>query len=261
MAGKEDILFERRGHVAWVTLNRPEVMNALHPPCHDRLEAIWNEIATDPDIWLAVLTGAGERAFSAGNDLKWTAQNAGRMPPFPPGGFGGLCGRFDLVKPLIARVNGLALGGGVELALACDLIIAADHARFGLPEPRVGLMAAAGGAQRLVRQLPLKQAMGLLLTGETLPAAPALELGLVNEVVALGELEAAVERWVARILECSPLSIRATKQAALDSLDRPLAESISPALYPAVRTLFTSDDAREGPLAFAEKRKPRWSGC
>ncbi len=256
----EDILFERRGEVAWVTINRPHVRNALHPPCHDRLEEIWNEVAEDPEIWLAVLTGAGDLAFSAGNDLKWTAANGGQLPAMPKGGFGGLCSRFDLVKPVIARVNGLALGGGFELALAADLIVASDTARFGLPEPKVGLMAAAGGAQRLVRQLPLKQAMGMLLTGEPISAARALELGLVNEVAPPADLDAAVDRWVERILACSPLSVRASKQAAMGSLDRPLDQCVSPALYPAVRTLFTSEDSKEGPQAFAEKRKPVWKG-
>lgn len=252
--------YEKRGRVAWITLNRPEVMNALHPPCHDELEGIWNDFAADPECWVAILTGAGDRAFSAGNDLKWTAQHGGQLPPMPKGGFAGLVYRFELTKPVIAAVNGFALGGGFEIVLACDVVVAADHARFGLPEPRVGLMAAAGGAQRLARQIPLKVAMGLMLTGEHITAQRALELGLVNEVVPLAELRAAATRWAERILECSPLSVRATKQAAMSSLDRPLAESIHPGNYPAVTELFRSEDALEGPRAFAEKRKPIWKG-
>jgi enoyl-CoA hydratase/carnithine racemase len=254
------VKYEKRGRVAWVTLNRPEVMNALHPPCHDELEAIWNDFAADPEVWVAVLTGAGDRAFSAGNDLKWTAQNSGKLPPMPKGGFAGLTSRFDLTKPIIAAVNGFALGGGFEIVLACDIVVAADTARFGLPEPRVGLMAAAGGAQRLARQIPLKVAMGMMLTAEPIGAARALELGLVNEVVAPGELAAAAQRWADRIAECSPLSIRATKQAALDSLDRPLRDAIDFRSYPAIVELLRSDDAQEGPRAFAEKRKPVWKG-
>jgi enoyl-CoA hydratase/carnithine racemase len=256
----EFVQYEKRGHVAWVTIDRPAVMNALHPPCHDELEAIWNDFANDSEAWVAILTGAGDRAFSAGNDLKWTAENGGRMPPMPPGGFGGIVNRFDLTKPIIAAVNGFALGGGFELVLACDLVVAAEHARFGLPEPKVGLMAAAGGAQRLVRQVPLKVAMKMMLTGEHIEAKRAQELGLVNEVVPASELAAAAGALAERILECSPLSVRATKQAALGSLDRPLPESIGVQQYPAVLELFRSEDCREGPRAFAEKRKPQWKG-
>ncbi len=257
---EEFVRFEKRGRVAWITLNRPEVMNALHPPCHDALEEIWNDFAADPELWVAVLTGAGERAFSAGNDLKWTAQHGGKLPPMPPGGFGGITTRFDLTKPVIAAVNGLALGGGFEIVLACDIVVAAEHAQFGLPEPKVGLMAAAGGAQRLPRQVPLKVAMGMMLTGEPITAARALELGLVNEVVPLAELHAAANRWAEKVLACSPLSVRATKQAALDSLDKPLRDAIAVTNYPAVLELFRSEDALEGPRAFAEKRKPVWKG-
>jgi crotonobetainyl-CoA hydratase len=254
------VKYEKRGRVAWVTLNRPEVMNALHPPCHDELEQIWDDFARDPELWVAVLTGAGERAFSAGNDLKWTAQHGGKLPPMPPGGFAGLVARFDLTKPVIAAVNGVALGGGFEIVLASDIVIAASHAQFGLPEPRVGLMAAAGGAQRLPRHIPLKIAMGMMMTGEPIGAQRAYELGLVNEVVPPADLHAAAERWAERILACSPLSVRATKQAALDSLDKPLREAIAIANYPAALELFRSEDVLEGPRAFAEKRKPVWKG-
>jgi enoyl-CoA hydratase/carnithine racemase len=254
------VRYEKRQRVAWVTIDRPEVMNALHPPCHDVLEGIWDDFAADPDLWVAVLTGAGDRAFSAGNDLKWTAQHGGKIPPLPPGGFGGLCRRFDLAKPVIAAVNGFALGGGFELVLACDIVVAAEHARFGLPEPKVGLMAAAGGAQRLPRQIPLKIAMGLMLTGDHMTAARALELGIANEVVPAADLAAAAWRWADRICECSPLSVRATKQAALDGLDRPLRDAVEIQNYPAVLELFRSEDCLEGPRAFAEKRKPVWKG-
>ncbi len=256
----EFVAVERREHVLWVTMNRPAVMNALHPPCHDEMQRVWDEFAADPDLWVAVLTGAGEKSFSAGNDLKWTAENGGKLPPMPKGGFAGLCARFDLTKPIVGAVNGFALGGGFEIALCCDVLVAAEHARFGLPEPKVGLMAAAGGAQRLPRQIPLKVAMGMMLTGEPIDARRALELGLVNEVVPAAELHAAADRWAKRISECSPLSVRATKQAALDSLDRPLESAIAVTNYPAVMELFRSEDAKEGPLAFAQKRKPAWKG-
>ncbi|MGH7899106.1 MAG: enoyl-CoA hydratase-related protein, partial [Candidatus Binatia bacterium] len=213
----EFVEYEKRDHIATITLNRPEVMNALHPPCHDEMAEIFDDFAADDEAWVAIITGAGDKAFSAGNDLKWTAQH-GVPPKFPKGGFAAITRRFDLWKPLIAAVNGFALGGGFEIALACDLIVAAEHARFGLPEPRVGLMAAAGGVHRLPRQAPLKVAMGMMLTGKHITAAEAHRIGVVNEVVPAKDLMAAAERWAREIIECSPLSIQATKQAAMQGL-------------------------------------------
>jgi enoyl-CoA hydratase/carnithine racemase len=253
----EFVRYEKRDHVAYVTMNRPEVMNALHPPANEELARVWDDFAGDPQAWVAILTGAGERAFSAGNDLKYTATQG--MPRIPPSGFGGLTTRRDLWKPIIAAVNGVALGGGLEIALACDIIVAAEHARLGLPEPRVGLMAAAGGVHRLPRHVPLKIAMGLMLTGRALTAPEAARLGLVNEVVPAAELSAAAQRWAGEILECSPLSVQATKQAAYEGLGKPLPEAMNTP-YPLVQRLWSSEDAREGPRAFAEKRKPRWAG-
>ena len=253
----EFVRYEKRDHVAVVTINRPEVMNALHPPANEELSRVWDDVADDPDVRVAILTGAGDRAFSAGNDLKWTAQHG--VPRMPKGGFGGLVARDDLWKPLIAAVNGVALGGGLEIALACDIIVAADHARLGLPEPRVGLMAAAGGVHRLPRAIPFRIAMGMMLTGRQIPAAEAARIGLVNEVVPQAELMAAAERWANEILECSPLAVQASKQAAVQGLGRPLAEAMA-AHYPLVQRLFASEDVVEGPRAFAEKRKPVWKG-
>ena len=253
----EFIRYEKRDRIAYVTINRPEVMNALHPPAHEELARVWDDVVTDPEIWVAILTGTGDRAFSAGNDLKWTTLHG--LPRMPKGGFGGLVARDDLWKPLIAAVNGFALGGGLELALACDVIIAAEHARLGLPEPRVGLMAAAGGVHRLPRHVPLKVAMGMILTGRPVSAAEAARIGLVNEVVPAGDLLATAERWAREMSECSPLAVQASKQAALQGLGRPVAEAMV-AHYPLVQKLFTSEDVVEGPRAFAEKRKPVWRG-
>jgi len=253
----EFLRYEKRDRIAYVTINRPEVMNALHPPANDALARVWDDFAADPGVWVAILTGAGDKAFSAGNDLKYTALHG--VPRMPPGGFGGMVARHDLMKPLIAAVNGVALGGGLEIALACDIIVAAEHARFGLPEARVGLMAAAGGVHRLPRHVPLKIAMGMMLTARPIAAAEAARIGLVNEVVPAADLLPAAGRWAAAILECSPLAVQATKQCALEGLGKPLAEAMS-APYPAMVRLFGSEDAVEGPRAFAEKRKPVWRG-
>ena len=168
-----------------MTLNRPGVMNALHKPAHFELHEVFNAFAADPDQWVAIVTGAGDRAFCAGNDLKWQA--AGGERGWNSSGFGGLTTRFDCDKPIIAAVNGVAMGGGFEIALACDLIIASENAVFALPEPRVGLAALAGGLHRLPRQIGLKRAMGMILTGRHVSAREGLDLGFVNEVVPAGE--------------------------------------------------------------------------
>jgi enoyl-CoA hydratase/carnithine racemase len=254
--------YEKRGRVATITLNRPQVMNALHLEAHLELKEIWEDFRDDPEIWVAILTGAGERAFSAGNDLKVTAertatggdvQGAARPP------FGRITRDYDCPKPMIAAVNGVAVGGGLEMALACDIIIAADHARLGLPEPRVGLIAGAGGIHRLARQVPFKLAMGLLMTGRLIDAGEAYRIGLVNEVVPLAELMPTAERWAAEILECSPLSVQLTKEAALDGLQHSVDDALARD-HDRLQRLLASADFVEGPKAFAEKRRPRWTG-
>ncbi|MBX3491922.1 MAG: enoyl-CoA hydratase/isomerase family protein [Parvibaculum sp.] len=249
---------ERDGHLLVVTINRPERMNALHPPANFELEGIFNEFAADPDLWVAIITGAGDRAFSAGNDLRWQAE--GNKLEVPATGFAGLTARFDLTKPVIAAVNGVAMGGGFEIALACDLIIASDNAKFALPEPKVGLAALAGGLHRLPRQIGAKRAMGMILTGRQVPAAEGMELGFVNEVVPAAELMAAAKRWAGLIMECSPMSIRASKEAVYKGLDIANLNEAVTGKYPAVNALFKSEDLIEGPRAFAEKRKPNWKG-
>jgi enoyl-CoA hydratase/carnithine racemase len=244
------------GRMRIVTLNRPEVMNALHADANEELEAVWDEFAEHPELWVGIITGAGDRAFSAGNDLK--VQAAGKRRPLPRTGFAGLTSRFDLEKPVIAAVNGIAMGGGFEIALACDLIIAAENAVFALPEPRVGLVAGAGGLHRLPRMIGQKQALGMILTGRRVPAAEGLRLGFVNEVVPQGQALEAAKRWAALILECSPLAIRASKQAVYAGLDEEsLAQAIG-TMYPAQARNRDSQDFIEGPKAFAEKRKPSW---
>jgi enoyl-CoA hydratase/carnithine racemase len=253
--------YEKKGHIAYVTLNRPEVMNALHYDANVELQEIFNDFKQDDEAWVAILTGVGNRAFSAGNDLKATAAATARGEKFSGKSvpFGGITSGFVCDKPIIAAVNGVALGGGFEIALACDLIIAAEHARFGLPEPRVGLIAGAGGVHRLPQQIPLKQAMGMLLTGRQISAQEAYRLGLVNEVVPGEELMAAAEQWANEILECSPLSVRLTREAALNGLNSPVEEAMQQD-RPLLQRLLTSQDFVEGPKAFAEKRKPHWTG-
>jgi enoyl-CoA hydratase/carnithine racemase len=253
------VKYEKRGHLAHITFNRPERLNALHPPCHVEMANVWDDFIADKNAWVAIVTGTGEKAFSAGNDLRWTAEHRGEPLMQAKGGFAGITARFDIHKPIIAAVNGFALGGGFEIALACDIIIAAEHARFGLPEPRVGLMAAAGGVHRLPRHVPLKIAMGMMLTARHITAAEAHRYGIVNEVVPLKDLMATAERWAGEIMECSPISIQASKQAAMEGLGMPVQAAIEKH-YELQSKLFRSKDAIEGPLAFSEKRKPNWSG-
>ena len=251
--------YEKEGRIATVTINRPERMNALHPPANLELHDIWNDFQNDPEVWIGILTGSGDRAFSAGNDLKYTAEHGMNMVRVGESGFGGLAKRTDCWKPIIAAVNGFALGGGFEMALACDIIIAADHARLGLPEPRVGLMAGAGGVHRLPRMMPQKIAMGYILTGRHMTAQEAHRWGIVNEVVPLADLMPAVDRWAQDILEGAPLSIRASKQAAMMGLGHPLDIALN-LEYSQSTAMRRSEDIVEGPKAFAEKRKPNWKG-
>jgi enoyl-CoA hydratase/carnithine racemase len=247
-------------HVAYVTINRPEVMNALDQATDEALEAIWRRLEADRDIRAVVLTGTGERAFCVGSDMKnvgksgleyWACGN--------PNGFGGISLRTTLDIPVIAQVNGHALGGGFEMVLGCDIVIAAEEARFGLPEPRVGRLPLDGGMVLLQRQIPFRQAMGMLLTGRRLRAAEALAMGLVNEVVPRVSLDEAVQRWLADILACAPLSLRAIKQSVRRTAHLTAAEAQAQRL-PAVIECLASRDGDEGVLAFREKRTPVWTG-
>ena len=247
------------GQVLVITIDRPEVLNALHPEAHHELADAFDRYARDSALRVAIITGSGERAFCVGTDIKALA--ATRRDDKPTTGFAGITHRFDLWKPVIAAVNGLCLGGGVEILCACDLAVASDHAEFGLSEPLVGLAALGGGAlQRLARDIALKDAMYLVLTAKRIPAAEALRMRLVNEVVPKGELMRAARALAADILKCAPLSIEASKQVMLQSLDEPSFEQAMRRRYEAADRMLASEDAREGPRAFAEKRKPDWKG-
>jgi dehydration protein DpgD len=258
------VRYEKRGRVAYITLDRPHVLNAMDVRMHEELREVWDHFEQDDGLWLGVLTGAGDRAFSVGQDLKELVErNRAGVAPTTFGSRGGpgwprLTERYNLSKPIIARINGYAFGGGFELALACDIILAAELASFALPEAKLGLIPGAGGLFRLTRQIPFKIAMGHLMTGRPISAMRAYELGLVNEVVPMTELDACVERWVEDVLRCAPLAVRALKQVGLASSHLSLEEAFA-ARYDAEELRRESEDCREGPLAFIQKRAPHWA--
>ncbi len=252
------VKIDRDGRLTIITINRPDARNALNAATQREMVAALDAFAADDDQWVAIVTGAGDKAFCAGHDLKQQAESGDMFTP--PSGFGGLTARDDLTKPVIVAVNGPAFGGGFEMVLAADIVVAVESAFFALPEPLVGLAALAGGIQRLPRIVGTTRAMGMLLTGRRVSAREALDMGLVNEVVQSDVLAAAL-RWADQILACSPMSIQATKQAvrhgeALGTRDA-MQQQWS---LPAMKAMFASQDIVEGPRAFAEKRKPEWRG-
>jgi crotonobetainyl-CoA hydratase len=255
------IRFVVADHVARVTIDRPDRMNAIDEASEAELQRIWSAIEADDQVRCVVLTGSGERAFCTGADMKQSGNKTGLeyWAQARPGGFGGLALRETLDVPVIARVNGHALGGGMEMVLGCDIVVAAENATFGLPEPRVGRLALDGGIALLPRRLPHVLAMGLLLTGRRTPAAEAWRMGLVNEVVPQTELDQAVERWVADILACAPLSVKAIKQMVrrCAGLSPQQAQMLR---LPALVAALQSTDQDEGVKAFVEKRAPNWQG-
>jgi enoyl-CoA hydratase/carnithine racemase len=253
----EVVRTKRDGAVLEVTLDRPKA-NAIDAHTSRALYAAFRAFQDDASLSVAILTGGGDKFFSAGWDLKAAACGEGLETDHGPGGFAGITEFFDLDKPLIAAVNGVAMGGGFETALACDIIIAAENAVFALPEPRVGLIAGGGGVHRLPRTIPIKKAMGMILTGRRVPAREGFELGFVTEVVPEGQALEAAKRWAGLILECSPKAVRASKQASYRGLDEQKLQTAMRTVYPAQQENIDSQDYIEGPKAFAEKRKPNW---
>ncbi|HKS43668.1 MAG TPA: enoyl-CoA-hydratase DpgD [Amycolatopsis sp.] len=258
------VSYRKKDHVAYVTLNRPEVLNALDHRTHRELAEIWDDVEADAQVRVAVLGGAGDRAFSVGQDLKERARLDARGAPATTFGSRGQPGwprlteRFAMAKPVVARVDGYALGGGFELALACDIIVASDRAVFGLPEATLGLVPGAGGGFRLARKLPVNLALGYLLTGRRMTADTAFRFGLVNDVVPPGQLDDCVEEWTRDLVRSAPLSVRAIKEAVLASLDMPLDRAFS-TRYAWEERRLRGNDRVEGVRAFREKRSPVWT--
>jgi len=259
VAGFKNIIYEKKGPLAFVTINRPERRNAIDGDTSQELLDAFIDFKKDDELWVAVLTGAGDVAFSAGADLRAMAESLAGRSARPDVPFGGITRGFECWKPMIAAINGYCLAGGLELALCCDIRITAEHATFGLPEPKRAIIPGAGGTQRLPRAVPLAFAMELMLTGERFDAQTALRFGLVSRVVPADQLMPTVEEVAAKSLECGPLAVRALKQAVFQGREMSLAEGLDLELQLRDQ-VFRSEDAHEGPTAFAEKRKPAYKG-
>lgn len=259
------VQFETRGPIALITINRPEARNAIDPETRKELIEGWTTFRNDENLWVAIITGAGEKAFCAGADLKRIGEfysldpqkRRAKLETEP--GLGGITRNLPIWKPIIAAINGAALGGGLELALSCDIRIAAENATFGLPEVKWGIMPGAGGTKRLPRLIPLGKALEMILTGKSISAEEALQIGLVNRVVPLPELMDTAMEMAENICENGPLAVRAAKEAVMRGLDFHLDEALRLEQFLA-DPLRRSEDAKEGIKAFKEKRKPKYKG-
>lgn len=253
-----DVEFKIDGHVAYVTLNRPDQMNAITGEMDERLHEIWHQINGNEDVWCAVLSASGDKAFCIGADVSEGPERKTRMAL--AGGLTGIGGPIvKLKKPLVAAVQGFCVGGGFELAMCADIIVAADTAQFGLPETRHGIIGECGVVHRAVRQLPHHIAMAMILTGERIDAQTALQHGLVNAVVSPDDLASTALEWAGRINKCAPLANQAAKAAALGRLDHPLEIALM-TKFEEIERYAESADVKERDNAAREGRRPVWSG-
>lgn len=259
-----DLIFNKSDHIAYITLNRPEKMNAMNQEILDGLDDAWIRIRDDDEIWCAIINGAGERAFSAGVDLQDISDVAqvddSDMPQaatkFQPRL---LWKTLEVCKPIIAAVNGYCLAGGLELALACDFIIASDNSYFGLPEVSRAIIPVGGGTQRLPRTVHFRKALEMLLTGDRMGAQEAYNIGLVNKVVPHSDLMSVSDELANKIISNGPLAVRAIKELAYKGMDMTLEQGLSFEKLVSDR-ISATEDAKEGPLAFTEKRKAVYKG-
>lgn len=253
-----DVEYSREGHIAHVRLNRPKSLNAINAGMDQALFEAWQEINRDPEVWVAVLSAEGEKAFCVGGDVSGGTERPSRMAL--GGGLTGIGGPLvKLKKPLVAAVQGYVLGGGFELALCADIIVAAGNTQFGLPETKAGIMGECGVMHRAIRQLPYRVALAMILTGDRMSARDALGYGLVNEVVEADALRGAAQRWAEKLNAASPLAVQAAKDAVLQRLDWPLEVALATRFEP-IEQYAHSEDRLEGRKAFAEKRSPEWRG-
>ena len=259
----ENIIYEKEERLALITINRPERLNAIDAQTSFELQTAFCDFRDDPELWVAIITGAGGRAFSTGNDLVAMAEQmagkGGDMREMMRVPFGGITRDFECWKPIIAAINGYCLAGGLEIAVSCDIRVAAEHAQFGVPEVTRAIIPGAGGTQRLPRMLPQGIALELLITGARFDAQWALRYGLVNYVVPADEVLPKARELAQTICENGPLAVRAVKESALRGLELPLEEGLKQESKFSGRVVRT-EDAREGPLAFAQKRKPEYKG-
>lgn len=252
------VLYEKKDRIARITLNRPEAFNSINPDTLIELSKIVDDFNRDPDVWVAIITGTGQKAFCAGADIKQTVSGIAQ------GKLGlhiadTILRGQETFKPLIAAVNGVALGGGLEIVLACDIRVAAQHATFGVPEVKLGIFPGWGGTQRLARAIPLARAMEMLITGDPIDAQEAYRVGLVNKVVPAAELMPAAEKYAQTICANAPLAVRKAKEALMKGKDMTLEQGLRFELLLA-ESLSTTEDLKEGAGAFIEKRKAQFKG-
>ena len=251
----EHIKAERRGNVLEITMNRPEARNSLHSPAHEELDEAFDAFFADPTLWVAIITGAGSEAFCAGNDLKWGMKNVVYLPK---NGFAGLTARDNMIKPIIAAVNGFAMGGGLEICLSCHLVVADANAKFALSEVKVGVVAGAGGLVRLPRRIPKMVANELILTGRRIGPEEAKSLGIVSRITPAGEALAGARALANEIIDGSPTSVRLSLSIMRDTEKMPDELAAVRWKHPALDEMQSSEDMIEGSVAFAQKRKPQW---